>query len=51
MLDITMQLDIPQVTTIIYHHMKQILLKKRKKYKYIRRLGQNSYVNKNYTYS
>jgi len=39
MLSITMQLDIsamltPQVTTIIFHHMKKIvLLKKEKKYK------------------
>jgi len=36
MLGITMQIEIsarltPQVTTIICHHMKQILLKKRKK--------------------
>jgi len=37
MLGITMQLDIstrltPQITRIIYHRMKKILLKKRKKY-------------------
>jgi len=36
MLDITMQLEIsvrltPQVTTIICHHMKKVLLKKEKK--------------------
>jgi len=36
MLGITMQLDIsarltPQVTTIIFHHMKNILLKQKKK--------------------
>jgi len=36
MLGITMQLKIlarltPQITTIIYHHMKKILLNKRKK--------------------
>jgi len=52
MLDITILLDIsaklrPQVTTIICHHIKKILLKKIQKYG---RLNQNSYVNKNYTY-
>jgi len=51
MLDITMQLDnsarlTPQVTTIICHHMRKILLKKIQKY---RGLDQNSYVNKNDT--
>jgi len=40
MLDITLQLGIsarltPQVTTIICHHIKNLLLKKRKKYKKI----------------
>jgi len=39
MLGITMQLDIsarltPQVTTIICHHMKKVLLKKEKERKY-----------------
>ena len=53
MLGITMLLDIlvrltPQVTTIICHHMKKILLKK--KYKNMGGLDQNPYVNKNYTY-
>jgi len=54
MLGITMQLDIsarltPQVTTIICHHMKKILLKKEKerKYKNMERLDQNPHVNKN----
>jgi len=46
-----MQLNIlarltPQVKTIICHHMKKILLKK---YKNMRGLYQNSYVNKNDT--
>ena len=57
MLDITMQLDIsarltPQVTIIICHHMKKILLKKRKRKK-IQKYGgldQNPHVNKNDTY-
>jgi len=56
MLGITMLLDIsakltPQVTTIICHHMKKILLKKEKerKYKNMGGLYQNSYVNKNDT--
>ena len=60
MLGITMQLKIsakltPQVTTIIYHHMKKILLNKRKikkkykKYKNTGGLYQNPYVNKNDT--
>jgi len=49
MLGITMQLDIsarltPQVTTTICHHMK-----KKRKYKNIGGLDQNSYVNKNDT--
>jgi len=56
MLDITMQLKIsvrltPQVTTIIFHHMKKVLLKKEKRKK-IQKYGvldQNSYVNKNDT--
>ena len=58
-----MQLDIsvkltPQVTTIICHHMKKVLLEKgkRKKIQKKWRLDQNPYVNKNdtkvdYTYS
>jgi len=56
MLGITMQLDIsarltPQVTTIICHHMKKVLLKKEKerKYKNTGGLDQNSHVNKNDT--
>ena len=56
MLGITMQLDIsakltPQVTTIICHHMKKILLKKEKerKYKNMGGLDQNPYVNTNDT--
>jgi len=56
MLGITMLLDIstrltPQVTTLICHHMKKILLKKKKKIKYknMRGLDKNSYVNKNDT--
>jgi len=53
MLDITMQLKISvrltlQVTTIICHHMKKVLLKKERKYK-LRGLDQSSYVNKNDT--
>jgi len=55
-----MQLDIsarltPQVTTIICHHMKKVLLKKKEKRKeiqkkkYIKRLDQNPYVNKKKT--
>jgi len=51
-----MQLEIsarltPQVTTIICHHMKKLLLKreKRKKIQKYGGLGQNSYVNKNDT--
>jgi len=55
-LGITMLLNIsdrltPQVTTIICHHMKKILLKRRKRKK-IQKYGgldQNSYVNKNDT--
>jgi len=52
MLGITMPLKIlarltPQVTTIIYHHMKKILLNKRKKYKNTGGLDQNTYINKN----
>jgi len=41
----------PQVTTIICHHMKKVLLKKEKerKYKNMEGLYQNSYVNKNDT--
>jgi len=40
----------PQVTTIIYHHMKKVLLNKRKKkYKNTGGLDQNPYVNKNDT--
>ena len=53
MLGIIMQLDISarlthQVTTIICHHMKKVLLKTKKstKKKY-GGLDQNSYVNKN----
>jgi len=56
MLGITMQLDIsarltPQVTTIICHHMKKVLLKKEKerKYKNMGGLDQNPHVNKNDT--
>jgi len=51
-----MQLDIsakltPQVTTIICHHMKKNLLKKKKerKYKNMEGLDQNPYVNTNDT--
>ena len=53
-----MQLDIstmltPQLTTIICHHTKKILLKTRKKErnynKIMEGLDQNSYVNKNDT--
>jgi len=52
MLGIIMQLDIsarltPQVTTIIFHHIKKILLKKRKKIQKYGGLEQNPYVNKN----
>ena len=39
----------PQVTTIIYHHMKKVLLKKRKKIQKYGGLDQNPYVNKNDT--
>jgi len=39
----------PQVTTIICHHMKKVLLNKRKKYKNTGGLDQNPYVNKNDT--
>jgi len=41
----------PQVTTIIYHHMKKVLLNKRKRKKIQKygRLDQNPYVNKNDT--
>jgi len=51
MLGITIQLKIStrltlQITTIICHHMKKVLLKKNIK---IRGLDQNSYVNKNDT--
>jgi len=58
MLGVTMQLDIstmltPQLTTIICHHTKKILLKTRKKErnynKIMEGLDQNSYVNKNDT--
>jgi len=53
MLDIIMLLDIsamltPQVTTIICHHMKKNIIKKKKIQKY-EGLNQNSYVNKNDT--
>ena len=62
MLGITMQLDIsarltPQVTTIIFHHMKNILLKQKKKENTkIWGTRPKPYVNKNdtqvdYTYS
>jgi len=56
MLSITMQLDISarltlQVTTINDHYIKNILLKKRKYKKNMGRLYQNSYVNKNDTYT
>jgi len=49
-LDISTRLT-PQVTTIICHHMKKILLKKEKerKYKNMGGLDQNPYVNKNDT--
>jgi len=52
MLGITMPLKMsarltPQVTTIIYHHMKKVLLNKRKKN--TGGLDQNPYVNKNDT--
>ena len=45
---------LPQVTTIIYHHIKKVLLNKRKKkrkikYKNTGGLDQNPYVNKNNT--
>jgi len=55
MLGITMQLDIsvrlkPQVTKIICHQMKKVLLKKKyKKYKNMGGLDQNPHVNKNDT--
>ena len=39
----------PQITTIICHHMKKVLLKKRKKIQKYGGLDQNSYVNKNDT--
>jgi len=44
MLGITMQLNIshgltPQVTTIICHHMKKVLLKKEKERKYKKNMG------------
>ena len=53
-LDITMQLDIsakltPQVTIIICHHMKKKILLKKRKYKNMGGLDQNSYVNTNDT--
>jgi len=56
-LGIIMQLDIsakltPQVTTIICHHMKKNIIKKRKKerkYKNMGGLDQNPYVNTNDT--
>jgi len=45
-----MQLDISvMLTTIICHHMKKVLLKKRKKIQKYGGLDQNSYVNKNDT--
>jgi len=46
LLDISVRLMTPQVTTIICHHMKKVLLKK---YKNMGELDQNSYVNKNDT--
>jgi len=52
MLDMSLKISArltPQVTTIIYHHMKKVLLNKRKKNTKIRRLDQNPYVNKNDT--
>jgi len=57
MLGITMLLDIsasltPQVTTIVCHHIKKNIIKKRKKRKKIQKYGkldQNPYVNKNDT--
>jgi len=58
MLGITMQLDISvrlthQLTTIICHHMKKVLLKKEKRKKIQKKniggLDQNPYVNKNDT--
>jgi len=39
----------PQVTTIICHLIKKVLLKKEKKYKNMGGLNQNPYVNKNDT--
>jgi len=47
LLDISARLT-PQVTTIICHHMKKVLLKeeKERKYKNIGGLDQNPYVNK-----
>jgi len=50
MLGITMQLDIsvrltPQLTSIIWHHMKKIIIKKIQKN--MRGLDQNPYVKKN----
>jgi len=41
----------PQVTIIIYYHMKKVLLNKRKKKENTKNTGQdqNSYVNKNDT--
>jgi len=55
MLGITIQLDIsarltPQVTTIICHHMKKVLLKKIKKIQKYGGLDQSPHVNKNVTY-
>jgi len=46
LLDISARLT-PQVTTIICHHMKKSIIKK--KYKNMEGLDQNSYVNKNDT--
>jgi len=53
---LSMQLDIltrliPQVTIIIFHYMKKILLKNKKKTKHkkMRGLNQNSYINKSDT--
>ena len=51
MLVTTIQLKISnrlttQVTTIICHHMKKLLLKKERKYKNTGGLDQNPYINK-----
>jgi len=51
LLDISVRLT-HQVTTIICHYMKKILLKKKiKKYKNMRGIDQNPCVNKNVDYT